>query len=184
MTPTLLLLIGLGLMALSVLLIIIVAPAAMIGAQGLNQLDEEKTVILTNRTGGALLAGGIYAIDLVQSATESTSAELGAGNAVAVATANLNCPMVIALDTYSDDATGMFVLASPYVDALVEGTTDISIGDVLIPINGQAYLKTQSAVVLTTGCAQAHAAFTTNGTGTIKVAFDGRRRMVAKAPAS
>lgn len=174
---------GLILAAAFALMSIALAPA-MVRAKGLGQLGEEVVIAATNRTGGALVIGGVYALDHTQSDADSTDAETGAGNVVAVDSGHINCDLVIATDTLADNASGSFIAASPHTQVMVEGTTDVAKGDVLIPVAGQYYLKTQSVTVLTAGCGQAHEARTTNSAGLQYAAFDGRNRWKQKAPAS
>jgi hypothetical protein len=178
---------GIGLVVLALGLVAILATVVApkyIRAQGLGGLGTEETIVATNRTGGTLTVGGVYALDRAQADAASTSAELGAGNIIAVATANMHHEMVIATAALADDATGSFVIASSNVQALVETTTNITKGDQVCPVNAQAYLKNQSTSVLTLGCGIANETRITDDTGLISISFDGRRRFCSKNPVS
>ncbi len=168
----------------TLMLLVLMGGAKVIGAQGYGPLIEERIVVVTNRTGGTLTIGGCYALDVAQGDGDSTTIELGASGLVAVSTANLRAPKVIATKALLDNETGTAVLASNNVSALIEGTTDVAKGDSLIPINAQIYLKTQSALVTSPACGWAWEAETNAGPTLHPIAFNGLAGCFTTAPAS
>lgn len=144
-----------------------------------------------NRTGAALLERGCYFIDIPQGDGDSDTVDHGLDNVLKPTTALIakQLRLVISNGTAADNVRESFVEGEGVETlALVEGTTDIAKGDWLKPTNGQAYLvkaTTGGAQIdysLTTGgadyvYAQALEAFTTDGTGTIRVLLysSGRR---------
>lgn len=141
----------------------------MITTQGTGFLPTVD-IDVTNRTGSALVVGGVYAIDVTGSATESVSAETNLGNVVACATANLRGILCVALSALADDATGKVRIQGP-VSALVDGTTDVAEGDGLIPQNASPNLI--KAAGLVNACGLALDAQTTNAGTLTKIYFDG-----------
>jgi len=82
-------------------------------------------------------------VDAQGSATESTTPTTNEDNVIQITTARvaLRLPVVVALDAYADDVRGQFVEGNDViVSILVESTTDILEGDLLKPVDQQAYL--------------------------------------------
>lgn len=96
-------------------------------------------ITITNRTGGDLVQYGVYTVDLLQTATESTTPQAGLGNIVPTVTANLGMPIVVYDDykTLADNETGQAVFHGP-VRCLVNGA--VAKGDYLKAVNAQTYL--------------------------------------------
>ncbi len=114
----------------------------MITTKGLGFLPDKK-IIGTNRTGAALVVGGVYAVDVTGSATESTTADTNMGNIVACASANLRGFMVVATAATADDADGEFILQGVCQVLVDGGSIDIAEGDALIAQNASPNLIAQ-----------------------------------------
>jgi len=141
----------------------------MIAAKGVGILPTKK-LLVTNRTGGALVVGGYYAVDVTGGATESTSADTNLTNLVAAATANLRGIGVIATEAAADDADTVVTLTGR-VSALVDGTTDVVEGDRLIAQNASPNLIKQAG--LFPGVGFALEAQATNAGTLTDIFFDG-----------
>lgn len=125
---------------------------------GVGIIDREEITAI-NRTGAALTAGGVYALDITRTdATNSTDADSSLKNVVACATANLRGLLVVALGATAAAAAGRFVIKGR-VSALTDGSgTAITVGLRLIPQNASATLVVQSAGSLVNNCGFALAA--------------------------
>lgn len=157
----------------------------MIMASGLQSIGlPEIQIKAINRTGSTLSIGGVYALDVAQTATESTTPEAGAQHVVATASTNLKRVLVVAMGATLDDAEGLFTLCSNDVQILTDGgTVDVAKGDPLIPQAASPNLLVQGASSLVTAVAFAHEG-QTSATGTLtRCAFDGRFKP-AMTPAS
>lgn len=129
-----------------------------------------------NRSGSTLTQYGVYTLDMVQGQAESTTAALGDTNLVAVATANMCQPMVVAQTAAADNASLQVAEGEGVIcTVLVESTTDIAKGDPLKTVNGQAYLV-KATVGTDHWNAVAREARTDNDTGLISVLFYSTRR--------
>lgn len=173
-------LIILGVLALAFIL----GGAAIVGSPGAGALMDERKIPAVNRTGGATVVGGVYALDVAQSDGASTSIELGASNVIAVATARFKSPLVVALQVLADDQEGTFMLQSPDVPILIEGTTDVAAGESLVPVNAQTYLKNQSTNTLAGAIAFAWAAQTSATPTLTRCYFNGLAAVGSTNPAS
>jgi hypothetical protein len=103
-------------------------------------------ITATNRTGAALSKGGVYALDLTQSATETTDAKKALGNVVKVAAGNIDGILVIATEDLADDETGLFVVEGPCLALVDGGTIDVAAGDKLIPTAASINLTKSDAI--------------------------------------
>jgi len=136
---------------------------------------QASKVGFINRTGAALVKGGVYALDLTKGATESTTARAGAYNLVAVATAHLAAGILVVAEAATpDDEEGQGVIFGP-AKVLVEGTTDVAAGDRLKAVNAQNYLQKASAAVgsIDVGVGVARDAQAANSAVLTDVFFDG-----------
>lgn len=84
-------------------------------------------ITITNKTGGALVVGGVYALDITGSIATTVREKLTF--VVAVSAGNLKGILVVATKALAEGDTGEAVVFGP-VDALVDGgTTDVAAGD-------------------------------------------------------
>lgn len=141
----------------------------MIGALGLGSLPREE-IVAVNRTGAALVVGGMYSLDITGGDATSIDADSNLSNVVATATANLEGFLVVALQPTADKAVGKFLIRG--VDQLlVDGTTDVAEGDRLIPQNASVNVIKATALVMP--CALALEAQTANAGTLARCYFDG-----------
>jgi len=154
----------------------------MIIAKGVGMLPTRK-IIGVNRMGSATVLGGVYAVDVTGSATESTDADSNLTSIVAVASANMRGWLVVADGVYADNEAGIYTLEGR-CQVLVDGTTDITEGLALIPVNAAANLITQGAGSLLVGCAIALEAYTDTPVVLKDVFFNGDCLFKATTPAS
>lgn len=137
-----------------------------------------RKITVSNRTGGTLVLGQPYALDISAVQAETTSVKKGLGNITPPATANLASIMVVALagQLLADNETGL-VASEGEVSALVDGTTDVAIGDSLTVANaGAAFVKASTGNQIH---ARALEARTTNSAGLMKVMLLGWPKGVA-----
>lgn len=107
---------------------------------GANDSFETQYLTVNNRTGGALVVGGVYALDQAQAEAESTTVQTAFHNLIAVATASLkNVILVVAQEAAADNAQAV-VIVSGFASVRVESTTDVTKGDPLKGVNTQNYL--------------------------------------------
>lgn len=126
----------------------------------------------TNKTGAAMVIGGVYALDVARTDASSTDADKAVGNVVAAATANLRGILVVALEAVPIGGTANF-LVKGRTKVLVDGTTDVAALDRLIPQNGSPNLVKQGATSLVNPCGLALEAQTTDAGTLTDVLFDG-----------
>lgn len=129
---------------------------------------QTQKITATNRTGGALAVGGVYALDVTLSQTESSTAQKALGNVVAVAAGNIDGILVVALDTLADNETGLFVLDGPTLALVDGGTLDVAAGDKLIPTAASNALTKSGA---TTDIVAAKALAANTGTAALKAVY-------------
>lgn len=96
-------------------------------------------VRLYNATGGALTAGGWYMI-----AWGGTTATAQNPRVIVPATTALMREFVVALAALADASYGWFAY-SGYVDALVDGTSDVTAGHFVKLVNGSTAVVTDGA---------------------------------------
>lgn len=127
-----------------------------------------------NKTGGALVKGGVYALDVNQADAYSTTAQKSLFALKAVAAGNINGVLVVAEKATPSGEVGEGVVFGP-CDALVEGTTDVAAGDRLKATAAQNYLAKASAAVgsVDVGVGMACGAQAANSSVLTKVLFDG-----------
>jgi hypothetical protein len=143
----------------------------MITLKGVGMLPTRKLVGV-NRTGAALTIGGVYALDTTWTdATNSTDADSALTNIVSVATANLRGFNVIA-ENAAEAAAQCTVLVTGRISALVDGTTDVAVGDPLIAQNGSINLVKQGTST-TPASGIALEARTTNAGTLTDIFYDG-----------
>lgn len=145
----------------------------MLTTPGIGFIDREEITAI-NRTGSALTAGGVYALDITRTdATNSTDADSSLKNVVACATANLRGILVVALGATAAAAAGRFVVKG-LCSVLIDGTTDVAVGDKLVPQNASNAVIKQAATSLVNNCGFTLTAQTTDAaTLTANVWFDG-----------
>ena len=124
------------------------------------QLFQTHKRRVMNRSAATVAVGDVLALDMLGTATE-TAAGQGVGgitgldladaifhNAVAVATGNADGLIVVVKSLLSgsgaDNTEVEVALCSQRIGVLCEGTTDVVIGDRLIPVAGQVYLVTNA----------------------------------------
>jgi predicted RecA/RadA family phage recombinase len=127
-----------------------------------------------NRTGGAMVKGGVYALDIVRGNVNSTSVRTALYNAVTLAAGNIGGILVVAETTTPDGEEGQGVVFGP-ADVRLDGTTDVAAGDRLKAVSGTTNLAKASAAVgsVDVGVAIALEARTADSVGLQKVIFDG-----------
>lgn len=137
-----------------------------------------RRATVANRTGGTLVLGQVYCLDISAVQAETTTVKLGLGNITPPATANLASPAVVAVagQLLADNETGLVAIEGE-VSALVDGTTDVAIGDPLTILNaGTAFTKAGTGALIH---ARALEARTTNSAGLQKVMLLGWPKGVA-----
>ena len=110
---------------------------------------EREQVQLYNRTGATLNHGDVVAVDILMSATESTSvapggATSGWANAIPMATANIARILACVIDEsgkgVADNELGnLFVHGVGDVE--MDGNTTLDAGEKLVGTNGETYLS-------------------------------------------
>lgn len=134
----------------------------MLTTKGIGNLDRFEIGGI-NRTGGAMVKGGVYALDITRTdATNSIDTDSSITSVVACATANLRGILVVALDAYAAAAPGRFLVRG-LGKVMVDGTTDVLVGDRLIPQNASSSLIKMAANSLVNPCALALAGQTNDG---------------------
>jgi hypothetical protein len=125
-------------------------------------------VYLYNRTGGATVVGGVYAIDVSRVQAESTDAASAMSNATPVAAANIDGILVIADQIVADNEIGRFIVNGPALALVDGGTTDVLVGDKLIAAAASTSLVKSGA---TTDVVHAIAIDGNTGTAALKTVY-------------
>jgi len=118
----------------------------MKGIKRVGDIEAIEAIMAYNRTGGDRLQGDIVMLDLMQTATETTTITYGdeAGvfaNVVLPATAGLSAfPMYVCLEDIADNELGLMLACGP-ASAMARdddvATTNVDAGDTISILNGQ-----------------------------------------------
>jgi hypothetical protein len=123
-------------------------------------------ITIVNKTGGALVKGGVYALDVSGSVATTVREKLSF--VVAVSAANIDGFLVVATKALADGETGEGVIQGP-VDALVDGdTTDVAAGDRLKAVAASTSLIKASEAVGSTDIAVGKALEANAGVAALK----------------
>lgn len=126
-------------------------------------------VRLYNATGGALTSGGFYMVDYGGTTPTAPNPRV-----VTPATTAIMREFVVALSALADVSYGWFAYAG-YVDALVEGTTDVTAGDYLKLVNAQLYVVKDATTISAASMARALAGQTANSAVAARIFLFGSR---------
>ena len=132
-----------------------------IDSNGVQTHEPQYWIKVYNGTSGALTKGGVYMV--VYDGDEETNPKLAAPATVAADA------QVVVATAASADATWCWVVVSGYVDALVEGTTDVAKDDFLKATNAQIYFVKDATTKSTDSAAIACAAQAANSAVLTKV---------------
>jgi hypothetical protein len=135
-------------------------------------------ISIVNKTGGALVKGGIYALDLTKTVATDTRGQLS--YVVAVAAGNIGGILVVAEKALADGESGLGVVYGPTKVLVKADVTNIAAGDRLKAVAASTKAQKASAAAgsLDIGVAKALEPATTDG-ALITVFFCGLNLNVA-----
>lgn len=133
---------------------------------------EVQRLTVVNKTGAALVKGGIYALDITKVSATTLAQQLS--YITGAVTANMGGILVVSETTTANGDECQVVVSGP-VKALVDGTTDVAIGDRLKAVTATTALVKASAAVgsVDVGVGIALAARATDSAGLLDILFDG-----------